>query len=56
MYNEEKIYGIRSLVVVHIVNCQRDRVVTRFVHIELIACSTSKEDRVRVQGEHKVFP
>jgi len=48
MYNVEKLYSVRSLVVVHIVNCQRDLVVMRFVHIELITCSTSKMDRVKV--------
>jgi len=36
MYNEEKLYSVRSLVVVHIVNCQRDLVVVRFICIELI--------------------
>ena len=48
MYNEEKLYSIRSLVVVRILNIQRDLVVMRFIHIELIICSTSKVDRVKV--------
>jgi len=39
---------LRSLVVVHIVNFQRDHVVMRFIRIELIICSTSKVDRVKV--------
>jgi len=48
MYNEEKLYSVRSLVAVHIVNFQRDLVVMRFIHIELITCSTSKVDTVKV--------
>jgi len=48
MYNEEKLYSVRSLVVVHILNFQRDLVVMLFIHIELITCSTSKVDRVKV--------
>jgi len=48
MYNEGKLYSIRSLVVVHILNFQRDLVVMRFIHIELIICSTSKVDTVKV--------
>ena len=39
---------LSSLVVVHIVNCQRDVVVMRFIGIELIIRSTSKVDRVKV--------
>jgi len=35
MYNDEKLYSVRSLVVVHIVNFQRDLVVMRFIRIEL---------------------
>ena len=46
MYNEEKLYSVRSLVV-HILNFQRD-LVMRVIHIELITCSTSKVDRVKV--------
>ena len=53
MYNEEKLYSVRSSVAVHIVNCQPDLVVTRFIHIELIICSTSKVDRVKVQTDTK---
>ena len=53
MYNEEKIYSVRSSVAVHIVNCQPDLVVKRFIHIELIICSTSKVDRVKVQTDTK---
>jgi hypothetical protein len=34
--------------VVHILNFQRDIVVMRFIRIELIICSTSKVDRVKV--------
>ena len=37
-----------TLVVVHILNFQRDLVVMRFIHIELIICSTSKVDTVKV--------
>jgi len=48
MYNEEKLYSVRSLVVVRILNFQRDLVVMRFIRIELIICSTSKVDRVKV--------
>jgi len=47
MYNEEKLYSVRSLVVVHILNFQRDLVVMRLIRIELIICSTSKVDRVK---------
>ena len=46
MYNEEKLYRVRSLVVVHILNFQRD-LVMRFIRIGLIMCSTSM-DRVKV--------
>ena len=48
IYNEEKLYSVRSLVAVHIVNVQRDLVVMLFIHIELITCSTSKVDRVKL--------
>jgi len=48
MYNEEKLYSVGSLVLVHILNFQRDLVVMRFIRIELITCSTSKVDRVKV--------
>ena len=48
MYNEEKLYTVRSLVVVHILNFQRDLVVRRFFRIELIIRSTSKVERVKV--------
>ena len=47
MYNEEKLYSVRSLVVVHILNFQQDLVV-RFIRIELIIFLTSKVDRVKV--------
>jgi dipeptide/tripeptide permease len=47
MYNEEKLYIVRSLVAVHIVNFQRDLVVVRFNRIELIICSTRKVGRVK---------
>ena len=47
MYNKEKLYSVRSLVAVHILNFQRDLVVMRFIHIELI-CATGKVDRVEV--------
>ena len=36
IYIEEKLYSVRSLVLVNIVNFQRNLVVMRFVHIELI--------------------
>ena len=49
MYNEEKLYSVRSLVLVHILNFQPDLVVMRFIRIELIICSTSKVDRVIVR-------
>jgi hypothetical protein len=48
MYNEEKLYSVRSLVVVNVLNFQQDLVVMRFIHIELITCSTSKVDTVKV--------
>jgi len=48
MCNEEKLYSVRSLVVVHILDFQRDLVVMRFIHIELIICLTSKVNRVKV--------
>jgi len=48
MCNEEKLYSVRSLVVVHILNFQRDLVAIRFIRIELIICLTSKVDRVKV--------
>jgi hypothetical protein len=48
MYNEGKQYSVRTLVAVHIVKFQRDLVVMRFIHIELIICSTGKVDRVKV--------
>ena len=48
IYNEEKLDSIRTLVVVHILNFQRDLFVMRFIYIELIICSTSKADRVKV--------
>ena len=35
-----------GLIVMHILNFQRDLVVMRFIRIELIICSTSKVDRV----------
>jgi len=44
MYNEEKLYSVRTLVVVHILNFQRDLVAMRFIRIELIICSTSKHN------------
>ena len=47
-YNEEKLYSVRSLVAVHILNFQRDLVVMRFIRIELIMCSTSKVDTVKI--------
>ena len=48
MYNEVKLYSVRSLVLVHIPNFQRNLVVMRFIRIELRICSTSKVDRVKV--------
>jgi len=48
MYNEEKLYSVRSLVVVHILKFHRDLVVMRFIRIELIICSTNKVDGVKV--------
>ena len=42
-----KLHSVRSLVV-HILNFQRVPVVMRFIRIELIICSTSKVDRVKV--------
>ena len=54
MYNEEKIYSVRSLVAVHILNFQRDLVVMRFIRIELIVCSTSKVDRGTLLIGHDV--
>jgi len=34
MYNEEKLYSVRSLVVIQILNFQRDLFVMRFVRLE----------------------
>jgi hypothetical protein len=51
MYNKEKLYSVRSLVAVHILNFQRDLVFIRFIHIELI-CATGKVDRVKVHICH----
>ena len=48
IYDEEKLYSVRSLVVVHIVNFQRDRFIIRFIRIELITCWTIKVDKVKV--------
>jgi len=48
MYNEENVYSVRSSVVVHILNFHRDLVAMRFIRVELITCSTSKVDRVKV--------
>jgi len=48
MCNEEKLHSVRTLVLVHILNFQRDLVVMWFIIIELIICSTSKVDTVKV--------
>ena len=48
MYNKEKLYSVRALVVVHILNFQQDLVVMWFIRIELIIRSTSKVDRDKV--------
>ena len=48
MYDEEKLYIVRSLVVVQILNFQRDLVVMLFIRIELITRSIIKVDRVKV--------
>jgi len=48
IYDEEKLYSVRSLVVVHIVNFQRDLFIIRFIRIELITCWTIKVDKVKV--------
>ena len=45
---EEQLYSASSLVAVHIVNFQQDLVVMRFICVELIMCSTSKVERVKV--------
>ena len=42
IYIEEKLYSVRSLVAVHILNFQRDLVVMRFIRFELITCSPNK--------------
>ena len=47
MYNNGKLYSVSSLVVVHVLNFQQD-LVMRFIHTDLITCSTSKVDRVKV--------
>jgi hypothetical protein len=47
MYNEEKLCSVTSLVLVPVLNFQRD-LVMRFIHIDIITCSTSKVDRVKV--------
>jgi len=48
MHNEENLYRVGSLVVVHIVKFQRDLVVMRFIRIELVTCSTSNVDKVHI--------
>ena len=48
MYNEEKLYNVRSLVVLHILNFKRELAVMPFIRIELTIPSTSKVDRVKV--------
>jgi len=48
MYNEKKVYSVRTLVLVHVLNFQRDLVGMRLIRIELTTCSTSKVDRVKV--------
>ena len=48
IYNGEKLYSVWSLVVVHILNFQRDLFVMRFIRIELIICSSSKVVIVKV--------
>ena len=45
VYNEEKIYSIRTLVVVPILSFQRDLVVLRLSILKLIIYSTCKVDR-----------
>ena len=45
MYNEEKLYSVWSLFVVHILNFQRDLVVLRFMRIELVSCYLSPTDQ-----------
>ena len=45
VYNEEKIYSIRTLVVVHILSFQRDLVVLQLSILKLIIYSTGKVDR-----------
>jgi len=47
IYSEEKLYSVRTLVVVHILNFQQDFIM-RFIRIELIICSTGKVDRDKV--------
>ena len=44
---EEKLYGVRSLVVIYILNFQRD-LVMRFIRIDLIICSTNKVDIIEL--------
>ena len=44
---EEKLYSVRSYVVVHVLNFQPDLAVMLFIRIELIMCSTDKMDTVR---------
>ena len=48
MYNEEKLYSVRSIVLVHVLNFEQDLFVMRFIRIELITCSTSKVGRDKV--------
>ena len=49
IYSEEKLYSVRTLVVVYILNFQRDLFVLRFIYIELIIIySTGKVDRDKV--------
>ena len=46
MYNEEKLYSVRSLVVVHVLNFQRDLVVGWIIHIELKVSVLSRDIRI----------
>jgi len=48
---KEKLYSVRSLVVLRVLNFQQDLIVMLFIHIELIICLTSKVDTVKVHTQ-----
>ena len=53
-YNEEKLYSVRSLVVVQILNFQRDLVFILFIRIELIIQVMQKDCRGFNNSSHTI--